>query len=403
MMAEPDPNNRPLYPTIKLADYGLAYKQNDAIQQMKQKMWGAGTRNYSAPELMSNIRTDAAQTPHQLIYPETDIFSVGCIILEMMRVPFGWYQSETHTLIDYEFPFPYESVPYSDTLRDLALDCVKMDVRTRPRARDLYKRTKHYADLWYSKIDGPSVENPQEAYAGQVLWSKELRKRFETNMKFRWSYTIHNDWFHNHQGSVHKLLRTITDPGKANVPRGDLLAIGNGFALQENLSRLPGEYHEQPSFKSLEMRVFNRGGKFLRQRGGELFYRVARPQYFPPTLNEKWKEERVIQLEEMLEKIQRNGNLTDVQRKEIISYGRELLKLRYDSPTRDTARRLRDLERVRNDIQMRIIDRDVDAVLQRFANEMINYLGCQTATLPQYSPIVRHKSHPSAKKRKSRD
>lgn len=395
-MAEPDPNNRPLYPTIKLADYGLAYSQNDAIREAKGYMWSAGTKNYSAPELMYNVRTDKAQTPHHLIYPETDIFSVGCIILEMMRIPFGRYQSDTHTLIDYEFVFPYESVPYSDILRDLAMDCVRTDVRTRPRVREVYKRTKHYADLWYSRINGPSVENPQDAYAGQALWSQGLRKRFETNMKFRWSYIIHNDWFYNHQASVYKLLRTTMDPGKANVPRGNLVAIGNGFAIEEKLTKLPGEvYLERPSLQRLRMRVFNRRGKLLRRRDGEVIRRVMRPQNFPPVLNEKWKEERVQLLESLLDAYHRSGHLNDDEKKEIISYGRELLKLKYDSPTRETSHRLRDLIRVRNGIQMRMINPDVDAVLQRFANEMINYLSCQTATMPQFSPIVRHKSNPS--------
>lgn len=346
---------------------------------------------------MYTVRTDKAQAPHHLIYPETDLFSVGCIILEMMRIPFARYQSDTHTLIDYEFPFPYESVPYSDILRDLAMDCVKTDVRTRPRVREVYKRTKHYADLWYSRIDGPSVENPQDAYAGQALWSQELRKQYETNMEFRWSYTIHNDWFYNHQASVYKLLRTTMDPGKANVPRGDLVAIGNGFALENKLSELPGAvYHEKPSLEHLRMRVFNRRGKLLRRRDGKVIRRVMRPQNFPPALNEKWKEERVELLESVLDAYQRAGQLNEDDKKDIISYGRELLKLKYDSPTRETSDRLRDLIRVRNNLQMRIINQDVVALLQRFADEMINYLSCQTATMPQFSPIVQHKSHPSA-------
>lgn len=385
-MAEPDPNNRPLYPTIKLADYGLAYRQNDDIRKLKGNMWGAGTEPYAAPEVISAVRMDPAQTYHKLVYPETDLFSVGCIILEMMRVSFDGYKSDAFSLIDYEFPFPYKSSPYSDTLRDLAMDCVKLDVRTRPLARDVYKRTKYYADLWYGKIDGPSVEKPQEAYAGQVLWNKGLRNHFETNMQFRWSYTIHNDWFYNHQGSVAKLERTSTDPGKANVPRGNFVAIGNGLALENQLSGPPGQSLDPVPMDFWPMRVFNRGGKLLRRRDGGKIYRVTRPQHHPPRLDNRWKVERVKALEDTLFEFSRRGSLNDAQMEEIMGYGRELLKLKYDSPTKNTSHRLRDLISVRDELQKRIPDLYIQRTLRRFADQMINYLSCQTATVPQFSP-----------------
>lgn len=398
-MAEPDPNNRPLYPTIKLADYGLAYSQNDDIRNLKVKMWGAGTMPYAAPEVMSNVRQNPAQTPHAKIYPETDIFSVGCIILEMMRMPFDRYRSDSISIIDYEFAFPYKSVPYSDILRDLAMDCVRIDVRTRPRAREVYKRTKHYADLWYGKISGPSVEKPQEAYAGQALWSKDLRNHFETNMQFRWSYTIHNDWFYNYQGSVAKLHRTTTDPDKARVPRGNVVAIGNGLALEKELSGPPGQTLDPDSIEVWPMRVFNRGGKLLKRRDGEIFRRLTRPQNCPPKLDEGWKEQRVKLLEDTLEELSRMGSLTDAQRKEIMSYGRELLNLKFDSPTKDTSQRLGDLIKVRDALQTLNLGLDAHRVLQRFANQMIDYLSCQTATFPRYSSYDHHESHPSVDKR----
>lgn len=389
-MAEPDPNNRPLYPTIRLADYGLAYRQNDDIRKLKSNMWGAGTENFSAPEVMSSVRTDPKQTSHNLVYPETDLFSVGCIILEMMRVSTAGYKSDTATLIDYEFPFPYKSFPYSDTLRDLAMDCVRVDVRTRPLARDVYKRTKHYADLWYGQINGPSVEKPEEAYAGQVLYSKDLRKHFETNMQFRWSYTVHNDWFYNNLGPVVDLVRTVTDPGKANVPRDYLVAIGNGLTLESQLYGPPGQSLDPNSIVDWPMRVFNRSGKLLRRRDSRTFRRVTRPQNFPPKLDDKWKEHRVKVLEHLLKEFERTGSLTDAQMEEIMTYGRELLKLRYDSPTKYTRVRLRDLITIRDELCTRIPDPNVQRALRSFADQMINYLSCQTATLPQFSPYGYH-------------
>lgn len=362
-------------------------------------MWGAGTAPYAAPEVMYNVRANRAETSNELVYPETDIFSLGCIILEMMRASLAGYKSDSFNLIDYEFAFPYKSFPYSDTLRDLAMECVKVDVKTRPLARDVYKRTKFYADVHYGLLDGPSVEKPRESYTGQVLWSKDLREQFEKNMQFRWSYTIHNDWFYNNQDSVAKLVRTATDPGVANVPRGGLVAIGNGLAFKDQLSGPPGQFLDPASIDSWEMTVFNRGGKILKRRDGKKIFRVTRPQYHPPKLDEKWKERRVKELEDLLEGFSHDGSLTDAQMKEIISYGRDLLKLRYDSPTRHTRNRLRDLIIVRDELCMRIPDLNIQRALQRFANQMINYLSCQTATLPQYSPYGHHKSPPKVDKR----
>lgn len=393
-MAEPDPNNRPLYPTIKLADYGLAYRQNGGIRDFKRKFWGAGTIGFAAPEVMSSVRQDKAQTPHPMVYPETDIFSVGCVILEMMRIPFSRYPSSSAAIIDYEFPFPYKCFPYSDILRDLAIDCVRADVRTRPRAREVYKRTKFWADLWYGQISGPSIEKPQEAYAGQVLWSKDLRNHFEANMEFRWSYTMHNDWFHNYPDSVAKLHRTYTDPGKANVPRGDVVAIGNGLALQKELSGPPGQKLDTRSINLLPMTVFNRGGKLLRRRIGKPIYRLARVQMQPGKLDEKWKVRRVKLLEDKLTKLSGVERVTDDQMEKIMRYARQLLNLKFDSPTRNTSHRLKDLLRVRDIFKMPNLSPDAKGVLRTFADEMINYLSCQTATYPQYSSDEQHEISP---------
>lgn len=393
-MAEPDPNNRPLYPTIKLADYGLAYRQNDDIRNLKANLWSAGTDPYAAPEVMSSVRQDKAQTPHPMVYPETDIFSVGCIILEMMRMPFTRYPSDSAAIIDYEFPFPYKSFPYSDILRDLAMDCVRIDVRTRPLARDVYKRTKFWADLWYGQISGPSVEKPQEAYAGQVLWSKDLRNHFETNTQFRWSYTIHNDWFHNHQDSVAKLHRTNTDPGKANVPRGDVVAIGNGLALEKEITGPPGQKLDTGSISVWPMRVFNSGGKLLKRRDGKAIRRLTRAQLHPPKLDEGWKVRRVKLLEDKLMELSSKQRVTDAQMEKIMRYARQLLNLRFDSPTKNTSHRLQDLIRVQDILQISKLGLDAQGVLRRFANQMIDYLSCQTATNPRYSPYEQHETKP---------
>lgn len=393
-MAEPDPNNRPLYPTIKLADYGLAYRQNDDIRNMKVNFWGAGTPPFAAPEVMSSVRQDPAQTPHKKVYPETDIFSLGCIILEMMRVPFYRYHSNSLALIDYEFPLPYKSVPYSEILRDLAIDCVRLDVRNRPRARDVYKRTKYYADLWYGKISGPGVGKLQEAYTGQVLWNKDLRNRFETNMHFRWNYTIHNDWFYNHPGSVAKLYRTATDPGKANVPRGDLVAIGNGLAHESELSGPPGQTLDPDTKEWWPVRVFNREGKLLYRRDGKRIRRMSRPQNRPPKLDEEWKEKKGQLLENYIDELSRQDTLTDTQMKALTRYARELVATKFDSPTRNTSHRLEGFKIIRNSLHIREYSPNVQRIIRKFADQMIDYLSMKTATMPRYTPYDEHESYP---------
>lgn len=395
-MAEPDPNNRPLYPTVKLADYGLAYTvDSENIRNLKTKLWGGGTIPFAAPEVMSTVRLDPAQTPHEKVYPETDIFSVGCIILQMMRQPFYRYHSYSMELIDYEFPLPFNSVPYSDILRDLAMDCVRLDVRTRPRVRDVYKRTKYYADLWYGKIGGPGVGKSGEAYAGQVLWNKDLRNRFETDMDFRWNYTIHNDWFYNHPDSVAKLHRTAIDPGKANVPRGDLVAIGNGFAHEAELSGPPGQTLLPETIKSFQVSVFNREGKLLQRRDGKEVRRVSRPQYFPPKLDEAWKEKRLQLLKTLIDELSRKGRLTDAETKALIRCGKEVVAMEFDTPTAATLHRLRDLKRVRDAFHMRDYGRNVRLIIQDFAGKMIDYLNCQTDTQPRFTPFDQDESYHS--------
>lgn len=389
-MAEPDPNNRPLYPTIKLADYGLAYSvHNEGVRNLKTKVWGGGTMPWAAPEVMSSVRRDPAQTPHEKVYPETDLFSVGCIILEMMRMPCYRYHSKSIGLIDDGFPLPYKSFPYSKILRDLAMDCVARDVRSRPRVRDAYKRTKYYADLWYSKVSGPGINEPQEAYAGQVLWSKDLRNRFETNMRFRWDYTIHNDWFYNHPDSVAKLYRTATDPGKANVPRGDLVAIGNGIAQAAEISR---QTLHPETLEWWPMTVFNREGKILKRRDGKLIRRIVRPQLFPPKLDEAWKMKRGDMLEEFIHELSRRWTGTDDVKNKLIRSARELAAVRFDSPTRDTFVRIEAFRRIRAARSIQGVGQDVQKLMKIFADEMEKYLCCITATKPRYTPYDQHES-----------
>lgn len=378
-MAEPDPNNRPLYPTLKLADYGLAYPiPNENVRNLKITLPGGGTVPYAAPEVMATVRMDPTQTPHEKVYCETDLFSVGCIILEIMRRSNYLYHEYSMTLIDYGFPMPYKSFPYSEILMDLAMDCVARDVRSRPRVRDVYKRTKYYADLWYSKISGPDVGKPQEAYAGQVLWNKELRNLFETNMDFRWNYTIHNDWFYNHPGSVAKLYRTATDPGKANVPRGDIVAIGNGLAHQHELS---GE-----GLDSWPMTVFNREGKILKRRDGKAIRRMFRPQLEPPKLDEEWKGKRAELLRKLIHNLSRRSALTGAEKKMLIRHARELVAVQFDSPTRETLRRIETFRMIAQTTHIGSFDPVVCKLMQDFANETERYLLCITATKPRYTP-----------------
>lgn len=377
-MADPDLNNRPLYPTIKLADYGLAFTvDNEDIRNFKKMAWSGGTRPFAAPEVMSNVRKDPTQAPHDMMYSETDVFSVGCIILEMLRIPFGRYDKVCKELIDYKFPFSYDVFPYSDILRDLAMDCVTRDVRLRPKVREVYKRTKYYADLWYGKVSGPGLEKPQGAYAGQVLWSQDLRNRFKTNMHFRWKYTIHNDWFYNHTDSLAKLHRLAFDPGKANIPRdGDAMGLGNRFDYPENIKRKV-EWTTQ---------VFNRNGDLLQRKDGKEIIRCGRSQLSPPALDVEWKSKRAAELDLLINGLRGIEAKSNAEKKMLDRALRELVAMRHDQSEMSTWQRIDELRKMRGLPSVRRLDPSLQLVMAEFADEMEAYLKCQTPTKPRYTP-----------------
>lgn len=388
-MADPDLNNRRLYPTIKLADYGLAYAvHNEDIRNLKSIAWSGGTAPYVAPEVMSSVRRDPDQAPHVKVYPESDVFSVGSIILEMMRMPFSRYHENSMKVIDFEFPFPYKFYPYSKSLENLAMHCVERDVQDRPLVREVYKRTKYYADLWYGKVSGPGLERPQEAYAGQVLWNKDLRNRFETNMHFRWNYTIHNDWFYNHTDTLAKLYKTATDPGKANVPRGDYMAIGNGI-FEGGHDLLVSTSLHQDSVLEWPMRVFNREGSLLRRRDGKKIRRKTRRQLTAPILDENWKEKMNKALDLAIATLRENGVTTNTQKRELTDLVRQSVAIQHDSSARPTSHRLRDFKALSEHAEeyarhyAEELRPEISRMVKKFADEMVDYLSCKTVTRPR--------------------
>lgn len=293
----------------------------------------------------------------------------------MMRMTFGRYHAKSKAVLDHEYPFPYQSLPYSEILRNLAMDCIKKDVRSRPRVREVYQRTKYYADLWYGKVSGPVLGKPQKAYAGQVLWNSDLRNRFETDMHFRWSYTIHNDWFYNHTATVAKLYRTATDPGKANVPRDDgVLAIGNGFLYREDLAT-KSLRPKRP--EELSINVFNHQGNLLKRRDGKKTRRVVRPQLKPPTLIKNWR----IQRAQMLRRLVMTAK-GDEQTRLV----REVLDLEVCISQRPTLQSLEAFRAVQRDAKSRHLPPRIQRAMKEFADEMIAYLTGETATKPRNTP-----------------
>lgn len=378
-MADPDLNNRPLYPTIKLADYGLAFAvHNENVRTLKNKAWSGGTMPYAAPEVISVVRTDPNQAPHELMYPESDVFSVGCIILEMLRIPYGRYHETCKELIDYEYPFSYDVFPYSNILMDLAMDCVRRDVRLRPKVREVYKRTKYYADLWYRQVSGPGLEKPQEAYAGQVLWSQDLRNRFETNMHFRWKYTIHNDWFYNHTDSLAKLHRTAFDPGKANIPPdGEAVGLGNSYDYPENI---------RPRFER-PTQVFNRNGDRLKRKDGKEILRWCRSQLSPPEIDVGWKLKRADKLHAFANDLRGFKARSNAEEKMINRALRELVAM-HDESEKPTWYRLEILKKILDipSVSMERLDPSLKRVIVEFIEEMRAYLTFKIPNKPRYTP-----------------
>lgn len=116
---------------LRLIDMG------HAVEEGKRTEWDHGTFGYSAPEQWDS-------SPHGLTC-RADIFSLGCILLEMtvMSLPYGGMEERVtrhHPVLP---PDRLEAIPVE--FRDLALHMVRWDAAERPAdVREVFERIRRY-------------------------------------------------------------------------------------------------------------------------------------------------------------------------------------------------------------------------------------------------------------------
>ncbi|MFJ8705805.1 serine/threonine protein kinase [Streptomyces anulatus] len=116
---------------LRLIDMG------HAVEEGEQTDWGHGTFGYSAPEQWDS-------SPHGLTC-RADIFSLGCILLEMtvMVLPYGGMEERVtrhHPVLP---PDRLAAIPLE--FRDLALHMVRWDAAERPAdVREVFERIRRY-------------------------------------------------------------------------------------------------------------------------------------------------------------------------------------------------------------------------------------------------------------------
>ncbi|XP_064645922.1 ovarian-specific serine/threonine-protein kinase Lok-like [Lineus longissimus] len=123
---------------IKLMDFGIAKELSTSLLSHGATTAGAGTNNYLSPEAATGYRIDEKTKGYGL---KTDIWSTGCVVLEMTTGKRPWNGYDPTTVI---YPIGMGNTPPiaddvpSDVKAFLALTFI-VDPAKRPTAEDLLK------------------------------------------------------------------------------------------------------------------------------------------------------------------------------------------------------------------------------------------------------------------------
>lgn len=241
------------------------------IRRLKHAYWSGGTQGYAAPEVTNWDRYNRNITPFAFPTPRSDIFSLGCVILNFLRIPQFRYNEQAWNLLEFTEIYSYEYYPYSKPLVDLALKCIHPDARQRPSSRSLFKETRNYAAQSYEDVQSHATSSgPNNAYEGQVIWNKETKKRFKRNYPFREAYIKKNDWFTKNRPAVRKLYLVAKAPGREAVLPPGYVALGNGLGVPYPLLEKDEHLHG-------ELEVYNTEGQRIRPKDGRPLLHHANP------------------------------------------------------------------------------------------------------------------------------
>lgn len=290
-------HSRRLYPTIKLADYGAAYSiPNDAVRKMK-RAWnrGGGTWPYTAPEGTPEIRHDPYQTPNPIVSPQTDIYSLGCVILDFIRITWEKrYIADERSNLDLDLPYAYEFFPFSKDLVDLVRQCVKADSKLRPTPKELFDRTQKHADSSYAPLcstESLTTRHRWDVHPGIAMWNFEIQARYRTSPVFRDAVT-QLDWFSQHKSEMARLRVAVVETSMEMRPPEGQVAIGLGLGGFTSLDSLFEDYHRQPMETWLmEASAFSPGGtEYTGPKNSPFLSLMAPDRLCTAPLEEGWEE-----------------------------------------------------------------------------------------------------------------
>lgn len=301
LLSDPEPNNRNLYPTLKLADYGLAYSiPNNEIRRLKRALWTGGTKGYVAPEADNRVRADPNQTPHPFASHLSDVYSIGCIMIEFLRLPISRYSKSSWELLDLDLNFAYQFYPYSRDLVDLARACIKPHPKDRPSAIALYQHTRLQAEESYSLVEKASQANssrPGAAFAGQMLWNDTMQGRYKASGHFRNAYTNANDWISAHSHEMRQLDEAAMTPRVDAIPPPGHVALGNGLGGFCSFQQLKEGFAGVPPERYLaNIRVYDASGREVVRKGRASILRfIGQDRLIVPEPNLDWEQSRAAQ------------------------------------------------------------------------------------------------------------
>ncbi|KAL9027475.1 MAG: hypothetical protein Q9196_004012, partial [Gyalolechia fulgens] len=178
LLANPnDGADHSLYPTIKLADFGVAYSVQES--NVKLRAWKStfryGTKSFMAPEVETvNPQFNGSFNPvpvSNIHGSHSDIWSLGAVIEALMSTRFNALKDHPN------FDSPFVEDYYSSRLENLTAACKTYSVRSRPSIYNVYLRTRKGTTGWHNTALAEASNTPaSRPFHSQVLFAKADRK-----------------------------------------------------------------------------------------------------------------------------------------------------------------------------------------------------------------------------------
>ncbi|GAB6029321.1 Mitogen-activated protein kinase kinase kinase 1 [Chamberlinius hualienensis] len=153
---------------LRISDFGAAgclHSQATAEGEFEGQI--TGTIPFMAPEVIRGENYGRS----------SDIWSVGCVVIEMATACLPWTSHDTTGMNHYQLmykiartteppPFPINIV--SNSTRNMAMKCLKIDPNQRPSARGLLTHTVFANNLSGNDVDVTPLSSPPSSPTGSI-------------------------------------------------------------------------------------------------------------------------------------------------------------------------------------------------------------------------------------------